>query len=570
MSRTLDRCRTRNYNNRSAVNKKRSSKEALTMRESVRFVVTLVLCLVLSLSGVLVGVPAVRGADTGTWTQLPLYGGGVFSLAINPATPTTLYAGTYSGGVFRSTDSGATWTAVNTGLTSHDVLSLAINPATLYAGTWGAGIFRSTDSGATWTAVDAGLTSQDVYAIAINPAAPSTLYAGTYDGVFRSTDSGATWTVMNTGLTNHHVQSLAIDPLAPTILYAGTTLGGGVFRSTDSGATWSAVNTSLSDRWVQSVAVDPFTPSTLYAGTRGGVFRSTDSGATWTAVDAGLTHQVVWSLAVNPLTPTTLYVGTYGGGVFRSTDSGDTWTAVNTGLTSQDIRFLAINPATPSTLYVGTYDAGVFRYDVVSSCALTTTVSPSAGGSISRSPDATSYAPGTVVTLTATPVAGYVFTGWSGALTGTKNPATVTMDADKKLTASFASNLKKIIELMIGSSTMFVDGRPVVLEAAPIILNSRTLLPIRAVVEAVGGTIAWEASARKVTVVRKDKTVDLWIDGNMAELNGRSIEVDSNPKVVPIIMNGRTLLPLRFVAEALALDVQWHPATKTITIAYAP
>jgi uncharacterized repeat protein (TIGR02543 family) len=278
----------------------------------------------------------------------------------------------------------------------------------------------------------------------------------------------------------------------------------------------------------------------------------------------------ILSLAIDPLTPTTLYAGTYEDGVFRSTDAGHHWTAVTPGLSNQPVRSLAINPATPSTLYAGTYDAGVFRYDVVSSCALTTTVSPSAGGSISRSPDATSYAPGTVVTLTATPVAGYVFTGWSGALTGTKNPVTVTMDANKTLTASFASNSKKIIELTIGSRTMHVDGRPVILEAAPIILNSRTLLPIGAVVEAVGGTIIWEASARKVTIVRRDKTVDLWIDRNMAELNGRSIEVDSNPKVVPIIMSGRTFLPLRFVAEALALDVQWHPATETITITFTP
>lgn len=243
---------------------------------------------------------------------------------------------------------------------------------------------------------------------------------------------------------------------------------------------------------------------------------------------------------------------------------------MNTGLTSQDIRSLAINPTTVSTLYAGTYDVGVFRYDVVSSYALTTTVSPSAGGSISRFPDATSYAPGTVVTLTATPASGYVFTGWSGALTGTKNPATVTMDANKTLTASFASNSKKIIELTIGSRTMYVDGRPVVLEAAPIIVNSRTLFPIRAVVEAVGGTIAWKASARKVTIVRKGKTLELWIGRNVAELNGQSVKVDSDSKVVPIIKGRRTLLPLRFVAEALALDVQWHPATKTITIAYAP
>src|SRR5450756_2988343 len=66
--------------------------------------VILVLCLALSLSGVLIGVPTAQAADTGTWTQLPLYGGSISVLAIDPKTPATLYAGTNSSGVFRSTD----------------------------------------------------------------------------------------------------------------------------------------------------------------------------------------------------------------------------------------------------------------------------------------------------------------------------------------------------------------------------------------------------------------------------------------------------------------------------------
>jgi uncharacterized repeat protein (TIGR02543 family) len=69
---------------------------------------------------------------------------------------------------------------------------------------------------------------------------------------------------------------------------------------------------------------------------------------------------------------------------------------------------------------------------------LTTTASPSAGGSIGRAPDAASYASGTVVTLTATPAAGYTFAGWSGDLSGTMNPATIAMNADKTVTAVFA------------------------------------------------------------------------------------------------------------------------------------
>jgi uncharacterized repeat protein (TIGR02543 family) len=528
--------------------------------------VIMALCLALGLSGVLAGAPVAQAAETQTWTQLPLSGSMVSSLAVNPKVPTTLYAGTNGAGVFGSVNSGTTWTAMNTGLTNKDVLDIVINPSTpaiLYSGTLG-GVFRSKDSGTTWTAVNTGLTDRGVNSLVINPKVPTTLYVGTGSGVFRSKDSGMTWTAVNAGLANKDVLDIAIDPSTPAILYSGTP--GGVFRSKDSGTTWTAVNTGLTNKAISSLAINPKSPSILYVGTQDGVFRSKDSGTTWTAMNTGLTNAGVKCLAVDPATSSILYAGTWGG-VFRSKDSGATWTAMNTGLTNETVTSLAINPKSPATLYAGT-GSGVFRYDTITSYALTTTVAQSAGGSISRSPDASSYAPGTVVTLTASPASDYDFTGWSGALTGKKNPATVTMTADKNVTAYFTLKVTKIIQLTIGSRTMYVDGSPVILEAAPIILNSRTLLPIRAVVEAVGGTIAWDASTQKVTIVQNDKTLVLWIDRNVATLNGQSVNIDSDPKVVPIIMSGRTLLPLRFVAETLAMDVQWNALTRMVTITY--
>ena len=164
------------------------------MKRLICSVLTVILCCALGMSGVQIAIPAARAADTGTWMQLPLYGGDASCLALDPHTPTTLYAGISYGGVFRSTDSGDHWTAVNAGLTNPYVPSLAITPLTptiLYAGTRGGGVFRSTDSGDHWTAVNTGLTSTQVYSVAINPLTPSTLYAGTRgDGIFRSTDSG--------------------------------------------------------------------------------------------------------------------------------------------------------------------------------------------------------------------------------------------------------------------------------------------------------------------------------------------------------------------------------------------
>ena len=113
----------------------------------------------------------------------------VQTLAIDPNTPTTVYAGTHDGGVFKSIDSGATWTATNTGLPSiFWVNSLAIDPITptiVYAGTWWGGVFKSTDGGAHWTA------NYDydnfVSTLAIDPKNPAIVYAGRDTGVFKST-----------------------------------------------------------------------------------------------------------------------------------------------------------------------------------------------------------------------------------------------------------------------------------------------------------------------------------------------------------------------------------------------
>jgi hypothetical protein len=124
------------------------------------------------------------------------------------------------------------------------------------------------------------------------------------------------------------------------------------------------------------------------------------------------------------------------------------------------------------------------------------------------------------------------------------------------------------IELEAGRGTMQVDGKPVPLEAAPVILNARTLVPIRVLIREVGGTVAWEASTRKVTISRKDKVLELWIGKNTARLNGQPAVIDSDAKVVPIIRDGKAFLPLRFVAEALALDVQWDAATRTVRVSY--
>ena len=158
---------------------------------------------------------------------------------------------------------------VSIGPTSETIAALAIDPRTpsiVYAGSDGDGIFRSTNSGESWSKVTNGLTDLYVSAIVIDPATPKILYIGTREsGVFKSTNSGESWSAVNTSLPCPYIFSLAIDPITPTTIYAGTLCG--VFKSLNGGENWSVINTGMPDTFVFTLVIDPLKPTTIYAGT---------------------------------------------------------------------------------------------------------------------------------------------------------------------------------------------------------------------------------------------------------------------------------------------------------------
>jgi len=210
-----------------------------------------------------------------------LFGKQVTILALDPQTPTTLYAVNIaaakfeSSGVWKSTDGGANWGWVGAGL-GGSVSALALDPktpTTLYAGTYSSGLFKSTDGGTSWSAVNTGLPAVvDVSALALDPKTPSTLYAGTASsGIFKSADGGGSWVPVSTGLPNTSVSALAIDPTTPHTLYAGTAQG--VFKSTDGGGSWRPMTSGLTTTSVSALALAATTPTILYAGTDDGVFK---------------------------------------------------------------------------------------------------------------------------------------------------------------------------------------------------------------------------------------------------------------------------------------------------------
>lgn len=127
-----------------------------------------------------------------------------------------------------------------------------------------------------------------------------------------------------------------------------------------------------------------------------------------------------------------------------------------------------------------------------------------------------------------------------------------------------------IIKLQIGNTTIFINNKEARLDAAPFIdkVSGRTLVPIRAIVEAIDGQIGWEASTQKVTIQKDALTMELWIGKEMAMVNGNEVKIDPEKPLSPVIVNGRTFLPLRFVAENLGFKVDWNGATQTIILTF--
>ena len=306
-----------------------------------------------------------RTLEPNVWISQGLERETIYSLAIDPVTPSTLYAGVYGGGVFKTTDGGWNWNSANNGLTSVVIQSLAIDPktpTTLYAGTGNRGIFKSTDGGANWNVTNIGLKNSTVGAVAIDPTSPTILYAGTSGGgIFKSGNGGTNWSAANAGMTDAYVSTLAIDPTRPTTLYAGTS--DGVFKSVDGGANWNAANTGLSGIHVVALAIDPATPTTIYAGADDSccVFKSMDGGANWSASYTDLDWSTgILALAIDPASPTTIYAGTFNLGVFQSTDGGGSWSMLRDGMPANVVNALVIDPKTPTILYAGTWYHGAF------------------------------------------------------------------------------------------------------------------------------------------------------------------------------------------------------------------
>lgn len=337
-------------------------------------------------------------------------GGRVTDLVAHPTQPNTVFAGAATGGVWRSTDAGATFTSAWDPTLTPAIGALAISSTgTLYAGTGesnpgggsvtfsGAGVFRSTDSGASWQSL--GLTGSDrIGRIVIDRtnsnrlfvAAAGNLYVpGGQRGLYRTTDGGASWQLVLAGANaTTGAIDVALSPTDPNRIYVamwdhhrqpnGRVYGGvgsGVYRSSDGGASWVRLGGGLpavsSDLGRMGLAVAGSDANRLYviaADTSGdflGMWTSTNGGDSWTRITNttylsasqstfGWWFGRIW---VDPAAAHHAWVA--GVPLLETLDAGASWRR-NSSSFHVDQHAMAWDPLTPNRVYLGN-DGGVYR-----------------------------------------------------------------------------------------------------------------------------------------------------------------------------------------------------------------
>jgi len=119
-----------------------------------------------------------------------------------------------------------------------------------------------------------------------------------------------------------------------------------------------------------------------------------------------------------------------------------------------------------------------------------------------------------------------------------------------------------VLQLTVGEPVLTIDGVRSGIDVAPVTIDGRTMVPVRAVFEALGATVDWDQANGNATIIKGNRWIDLWSGEASMVVNGNRVSID----VAPQLIHGRTMLPLRAISENLGLEVDWEPEARRVTI----
>jgi photosystem II stability/assembly factor-like uncharacterized protein len=336
----------------------------------------------------------------------PFRGGRVNGVAGVPGNPTTFYFGSVGGGVWKTVNSGRTWTPVFDEQPVASIGAIAVAPSSpnvVYVGTgeadmrsqisYGNGVYKSSDAGKTWAHLGLDGTRQ-ISRVVVDPREAGVVFvaalghaygANPERGVYRTRDGGKTWRKVLFKSDDVGAADLALDASNPRVVYASLWNtrrppwsiyppsygpGGGVFKSTDGGDTWQQLTQGLPVEGLGRVglALAPTNSGRVYAivdAKAGGLYRSDDAGATWSLVSD---DKRIWGrgwyfckVAVDPKNADTVYVSNTS--LYRSTDAGKTWTAIKGAPGGDDYHQLWIYPDDPKRMILASDQGAIVTED---------------------------------------------------------------------------------------------------------------------------------------------------------------------------------------------------------------
>ena len=329
--------------------------------------------------------------------------GRIADIAVDQNNPSTWYTAVGSGGVWKTTNAGTTWTPIFDDQPVYSIGDVTIAPSNsniIWVGTgennggrhisFGDGVYKSLDGGQTWK--NMGLKkSEHVSDIIIHPTNPDIVWVsaqgplwsgGGERGLYKTTDGGETWKqVLKPADKWTGVTSLLIDPRNPDKLYAatwarqrsigayvGTNEGAGIHTSNDGGETWTELKTGLPQGNMGKIgmAISPMNPDVIYATIEtdnrgGGFYRSADQGASWTKmsdeVGGGTGPHYYQEIFADQHQFDRVYIASNYSKV--SDDGGKTWTPINTKRKHVDDHAMAFHPTDPDFVLMGS-DGGIY------------------------------------------------------------------------------------------------------------------------------------------------------------------------------------------------------------------